>query len=108
MNKKEKLYSTMDISKWEIIEDFNNSIDKNLLLKDKNYALAKMCTRETQNVENYRKQFGYSNKMNMEELKRIINLNVQRFTQNIKSFSEEFYPTLTDAINVWTCLTSYL
>ena len=46
--------------------------------------------------------------MNMEELKRIINLNVQRFTQNIKSFSEEFYPTLTDAINVWTCLTSYL
>jgi hypothetical protein len=108
MNKKEKLYSTMDISKWEIIEDFNNTIDKNLLLKDKNYALAKMCTRETQNVENYRKQFGYSNKMNMEELKRIINLNVQRFTQNIKSFSEEFYPTLTDAINVWTCLTSYL
>jgi hypothetical protein len=108
MNKKEKLYSTMDISKWEIIEDFNNSIDKNLLLKDKNYALAKMCTRETQNVENYRKQFGYSNKMNMEELKRIINLNVQRFTQNIKNFSEEFYPTLTDAINVWTCLTSYL
>jgi len=108
MNKKEKLYSTMDISKWEIIEDFNHTVDKNLLLKDKNYALSKICTRESQNVENYRKQFGYSNKMNMEELKRIIALNVKRFTQNIKSFSEEFYPTLTDAINVWSFLTSYL
>ena len=108
MSKKEKLFSQMDISKWEIIEDFNNPIDKNLLLKDKNYAMAKMCTRESQNVENLRKQFGYANKMNMEELKRIINLNVLRFTQNIKNFSEELYPTLTDAINVWTCLTSYL
>ena len=42
----------------------------------------------------------------MEELKRIIDFNVKRFTKNIKSFSEEFYPTLTDAINVWSFLTS--
>ena len=105
--KKEKLWATMDLGKWEIIDEFNK-VDRVLLLKDKTYAMQKMCTRDTQSLENIHKQLGYANKMNMEELKKLIAINSKRFTDNMKTFSENFYPTLNDGITVWTTLTSYI
>ena len=45
-NKKEKLWSLMDITKWEITEDIEN-IDRVSLMNDKIYAFSKMCTQET-------------------------------------------------------------
>ena len=106
-SKKEKLYALRDINKWEIQRGYN-PIDEMRLLNDKEYAMEFICTKETLSLENLHKQFAYSNKMNMEELTKLINLNCKKFVDNTKSFAEEFYPTLTDSISVWTTLTSYI
>lgn len=105
ISKKEKLWSTMDLTKWEIIDEFNK-IDRILLCRDKTYAMAKMCTRDSQSLENLHQQLGYANKMNMNELKKMTEAHAIRFIENMKSFSEEFYPTLSDGINVWSALNS--
>ena len=104
--KKEKLWTLMDYKKWEIVDDFNN-IDHILLMKDKVYAFSKMCGNETENVESLHKQLGYANKNNFEELKKMINRNRFNFIKNIKDFTEEFYPSLNDSLNVWTEVASF-
>jgi hypothetical protein len=106
-SKKEKLYALRDINKWEIQRGYN-PIDESRLLNDKQYAMENICTKETLYLENLHKQFAYSNKMNMDEIKKLININCVKFVNNTKLFAEEFYPTLTDSISVWTTLTSYI
>ena len=105
--KKEKLYALRDINKWEIQKGYY-PIDENRLLNDKNYAMENICTKETYALENLHKQFAYCNKMNMDEIKKLININCEKFVSNTKLFAEELYPTLTDSITVWTTLTSYI
>lgn len=105
--KKEKLWNQMDMAKWDIIDEFNK-VDHGLLMKDKAYALATMCTKESQNLEKLKKQLGYANRMNIEELKKIIKINCDKFTINLRKFVEEFYPTLTDGINVWSGLATFI
>ena len=107
LNKKEKLWATNDISKWEI-EDFNqNQYNQMLMFRDKNFAFSKMCTKETFLVENYHKQLNYANYMNNEQLKWLINQNCQKFLDNIKEFTEKFYSSLNDSLTVWSDLASY-
>lgn len=107
--KKEKLWLGKEVNKWEIIEDSKtNLIDKSILLINKEYAMKKMCTRETESIEALRKQLGYANVALTEEINNFIGINDLKFEANIKSFSINFYPTLTDAINVWSGLTTYL
>ena len=101
MNKKEKLWEKNDISKWEINEDFNR-IDRVLLIRDKQYAFSKMCTRETYLVNNMSIMLRYANKKNMDELKKLMTNYQERFIDNVKLFANNFYPTLNDALNVWT------
>ena len=101
INKKEKLWEQNDIGKWEIDEDFNN-IDRVLLMRDKQYAFSKMCTSQSHQVNNLRIMFRYSNKKNLDELKKIVNNYQERFIDNVKLFANNFYPTLNDALNVWT------
>ena len=48
-NKKDKLWATMDVSKWEIVDEFDK-IDRLLLFRDKTYATAKMCTRDRHSI----------------------------------------------------------
>jgi hypothetical protein len=105
-NKKEKLWTENNITKWEII-DGSNKIDTVLLLKDKNYAFKNMCTQETLNVENLKFQLGYANKMITNELMRYLNENSEKFMENMKDFVEKFYPSLTDGISIWTTLANY-
>ena len=105
-NKKEKLWTENNITKWEII-DGSNKIDTVLLLKDKNYAFKNMCTQETLNVENLKLQLGYANKMITNELMRYLNENSEKFMENMKDFVEKFYPSLTDGISIWTTLANY-
>ena len=130
IKKKEKLWATNDISKWEI-DDFNNNFNSNsndfnnnfnnnfnnfnnnnninqmLMFRDKNFAFSKMCTKETFLVENYHKQLNYANYMNNEELKWLINQNCVKFLDNIKEFTDKFYSTLNDSLTVWSDLASY-
>ena len=92
--KKEKLWTGKDFSKWELNE--NEKIDKSLLLKDRNYAFGKMYSKETSHLNNVNNKLAYYNKMVIDELRRLINLHVTRYSDQIRNFSEDFYPTLTD------------
>ena len=106
-NKKEKLYKTNDISKWEI-EDSFGQIDHARLMRDKNYAFEKMCTRETKNVENIHKLLGYANFMNVTQLKNKIEQNEKKLVEITKEFANKFYPSLNDGITLWSTLNTYI
>ena len=106
LTKKEKLWDNGDITKYEILDEYN-SVDNLLLLRDKKYAFNKMCTRETQIENNLHKQLNYTNWMNSEELNRMINRNSEQFVDNIKKFCDKIYPTLNDSFNVWSEIASY-
>ena len=101
--KKEKLWIENNIKKWDIIDDYNQ-VDNVLLIKDKKYALSKMCTQDTLAVEKLKEQLGYANKMISNELKKFLNENSEKFMENMKDFVQKFYPSLTDGISVWSTL----
>ena len=103
--KKDKLWAQMDISKWEILEDFGR-IDRVLLVRDKIYGCSKMCTNETNNLNNLHKKLGYVNKCSIDELKRLVNKYKNSFVDNIKLFSGDLYPTINDSLNVWSLMGS--
>ena len=104
--KKEKLWENGDVTKYEILDEYN-SVDNLILLRDKQYAFNKMCTRETQIENNLHKQFNYCNWMNNEELKNLINRNAEKFIENVKDFCEKIYPTLNDSLIVWSEIASF-
>ena len=101
INKKEKLWAQNDVSKWEITEDFSR-IDRVYLIRDKPYAFSKMCTSETLALNNLLIMLRYANKKNLDELKKMITNYQEKFLNNVKVFANSFYPTLNDALNVWT------
>ena len=103
--KKDKLWAQMDISKWEILEDFGR-IDRVLLVRDKIYGCSKMCTTETNNLNNLQKKLGYVNKCSIDELKKLVNKYKNSFVDNIKDFSSDLYPVINDALNVWSQMAS--
>ena len=45
---------------------------------------------------------GIANKKNMDELKKLMTNYQESFIDNVKLFANNFYPTLNDALNVWT------
>lgn len=100
--KKERLWTGMEISKWELND--SEKIDKSLLTKDKNYAFNKMCFKETNMLNNLHNKLGYYNKMLIDELKRLIHSHIVRYMKEMSTFSEDFYPTLTDVIYLFTNL----
>ena len=104
-NKKDKLWSQMDLSKWEIMEDFNR-IDKVLLVRDKKYGYSKMCTIETNNLINLEKKLGYVNKCCIDELKKLVEKYKNSFVNNIKDFSNDLYPVINDSLNIWSQMAS--
>ena len=83
LSKKEKLWDNGDITKYEILDEYN-SVDNLVLLRDKKYAFNIMCTRETQIENNLHKQLNYTNWMYNEELNSLINRNSEKFVENIK------------------------
>ena len=106
-NKKEKLYKTNDISKWEI-EDSFGQIDHARLMRDKNYAFEKMCTRDTISVQNIHKQLGYANYMNVVQLKNKILKNEKKLVEITKQFAEIFYHSINEELTVWSTLNTYI
>ena len=104
--KKEKLFSTGDISKFELGDQ--PGIDRDRLLKDKPYAFQHMCRNDNLNLEKLHNQLGYANKKNMIELKKMINEYCNRYVENIKSFDAEFYPTINDSVGTWSNLETFV
>ena len=104
--KKEKLYATGDINKFELGDQ--PGIDRDRLLKDKAYAFEHMCRNDTLNVEKIYNQLGYANKMNMMELKKMIKDYCVRYVENIKQFDSEFYPTINDMVGTWSNMETFV
>ena len=67
-----------------------------------------MCTKETQSLENIRKQLGYANYMNVMQLQMIIDKNEKKLVEVMKEFANKFYPSLNDGITVWSTLNTYI
>ena len=104
--KKEKLFAGQDITKFELGDE--RDIDKDRLLKDKPYAFEKMCKNDNLGLEKLYNQLGYANKMNMQELKRLIKEYCIRYVDNIKTFDAEFYPSINDLIGIWSNLQTFV
>ena len=105
--KKEKLWASGDTSKWEIIDDFNK-IDQLYLKTDKLYAFSKMCTQESNHVANMGNTLGFYNRQNMQELKKLMKNNCNRYMLDLKTFTDNFYPTLTDSLTVYTSMQMFV
>ena len=102
MAKKEMLWKQMDITKWDIAQ--GEILDNQKLFTDKLYAQDKMCYKETFELNIQKDLLGYyfyHTDINFKKL--IKDLNVA-FLSNIKEFSNQIYPSLTDGINVWSHL----
>ena len=106
-SKKEKLWASGDVSKWEIIDDFNK-IDHLYLKTDKYYAFSKMCTQESNHLANLGNTLGFYNRQNMQELKKLMKNNCNKYMQDLKAFTDNFYPTLTDALTVYTSMQMFV
>ena len=106
-SKKEKLWASGDVSKWEIIDDFNK-IDHLYLKTDKYYAFSKMCTQESNHLANLGNTLGFYNRQNMQELKKLMKNNCNKYMQDLKVFTDNFYPTLTDALTVYTSIQMFV
>ena len=104
--KKEKVFATGDINKFELGEDKN--IDKERILTDKPYAFEHICKSDTNALMKIYHQLGYANKMNILELKNLINDYCARYVNNIKNFDAKFYPTINDLVTTWSNLETFV
>ena len=104
--KKEKVFATGDINKFELGEDKN--IDKERILTDKPYAFEHICKSDTNALMKIYHQLGYANKMNILELKNLINDCCARYVNNIKNFDAKFYPTINDLVTTWSNLETFV
>ena len=104
--KKEKIYATGDITKFELGDEKN--IDRDRILHDKPYAFEHMCKTDTGNLLKIYNQLGYANKMNMRELKKMIKEYCVRYVDNVKKFDEEFYPSINDLVGTWSNMETFV
>ena len=105
--KKEKLYATGDITKFELGSD-EKTVEKDRILHDKPYAFEHMCKTDTNNLLKIYNQLGYANKMNMRELKKMIKEYCVRYVDNVKKFDEEFYPSINDLVGTWSNMETFV
>jgi hypothetical protein len=105
--KKEKVYATGDITKFELGTDEKN-VDRERILHDKPYAFEHICQNDTANLHKIYNQLGYANKMNMRELKKMIKEYCIRYVDNVKAFDVEFYPSINDLIGTWSNMETFV
>ena len=106
-DKKEKLWVSGDTSKWDLGGNMNG-IDQMRLRSDKVYAFSKMCSQETNHINNIGNTLGYYNRLNMLELKKLMKDNCNRYVLNLKDFTDNFYPTLTDALTIYSSIQMFV
>ena len=102
MAKKEMLWKQMDITKWDIAQ--GEILDNQKLFTDKLYAQDKMCYKESFELKIQKDLLGYyfyHTDINFKKLIKDLNIS---FLSNIKEFSNQIYPSLSDGINVWSNL----
>ena len=93
LNKKEKLWIKRDVTKWEIMDD---RIDRIALLKDKNLAFEKMCTKDTNMLDGMNKYLGYANNKIIGSVKQLI----EKYGKDSKEHFESFHNELNTLLNI--------
>ena len=87
INKKEDLLRRGDINKWELDAHDKDNISK--LLQDKNAALMKIIPKETNNVINMKKTYGYYLNRIIDEYERLKSINSFLHKKNLSSACEK-------------------
>ena len=87
INKKEDLFRKGDVNKWEL--DINDRDNANKLLQDKNAALMKIIPKETNNVINLKKTYGYYLNRIIDEYERIKAINSISHKKNLINACEK-------------------
>jgi hypothetical protein len=87
INKKEDLFRRGDLNRWEL--DPNDKIDQDKLLRDKNAALMKIIPKETNNVINMKKTYGYYLNRIIDEYERIKSINSFLHKKNLVNTCEK-------------------
>ena len=105
-DKKEKLFATNDINKFEL--GVNQKVDRERMIKDKEYAFKHMCLLDNLNLKIMENQLGYANKMSAKELDRMMNEHCNRIVENIRKFNSDFYPTINDMLGTWTNMEKFV
>ena len=97
----------MDVSKWEIGELPNNGIIDNVkLIKDKNYALSRMCTKDNIELNEVYLKLGYSFNKNNENFYFFKNKVNNDLKLSIQNFSNKFSSTVNDLLDSWSNMQS--
>ena len=105
--KKEKIFNTKDIAKFELNPN-DDKIDKDKLIHDKAYAFEHICYKERQQIKILYDMLGYANHMGSFELKKMLNGYCSKFINNLQQFDSQLYPTLTDEISTWTNIETFV
>ena len=85
--KKENLFKTGDISKWDLNKKDN--FDNFHLTQDKDYAFRVMLPKETMTVENLKQFYGFYLNSCVAEYERLKELNANRYQQKITDFNNK-------------------
>ena len=97
--KKEEIFKAQNLSKMEIPSDEYNKIDKNRLVKDKDYAFSKMLPKESNHLLGLKQNYGFYNSMLFFEYDRIRVLNSTKHKDQFIKVSEKHTDILTDVIH---------
>ena len=104
INKKEDLFRKGEINKWDL--DPNDRDKANNLIQDKNTALMKIIPKETKNVINLKKTYGYYLNRIIDEYERLKSINSSLHKKNLVNACEklteiygDFLKGTTDIIN---------
>ena len=103
---KEKLWNTMDTKNWQL--NPLEPVDQSKLFNDKDYAKSKMLYTYTNTLNNKLSLIQVYFRKIYQHIIYYYNHYQHQCTQNLEAFSEQFGPALTEAITVWTYLTSNL
>ncbi|MCQ2819250.1 MAG: hypothetical protein MJ252_18460 [archaeon] len=93
--KKDKLFNTHDVNKFEISPQ-GPVYDTKRMLTDKTYAFTIMCSKDNANLEKTEKFMYYQNKMALSQLKTLVRSLCDRFYNNFKEFDAIYYPSIND------------
>ena len=106
INKKEDLFRKGEINKWDL--EPNDRDHANNLIQDKNTALTKIIPKETNNVINLKKTYGYYLNRIIDEYERLKSINSSLHKKNLISACEkiteiygDFQKRTNDIINLF-------
>lgn len=103
--KKDFLWKQGTIDKWALNE-IKDTVDRAMLLQDKNYAYKKMCYDETQELMKVYNKLGYFYYSNSEQFTDIIKTFENDAKTNVKVFVDKFGPTINDSVQIYSELAS--